>query len=136
MQELADTMLQRIGDVIPVTPVPLAAAALLSFGETLVRRADLLDRIGAYREHLLERDAKLVHAERDAEAILERAWRTFRMRRLLAREGDAFVILPAQRPLLEYYANSVEHLLPGSAEQPVMHPARERDGSLPRLRRT
>jgi len=64
MQELADTMLQRIGDVIPVTPVPLAAAALLSFGETLVRRADLLDRIGAYREHLLERDAKLVHAER------------------------------------------------------------------------
>jgi glycerol-3-phosphate O-acyltransferase len=135
MQELADTMLARIGDVIPVTPVPLAAAALLSFGETLVRRADLLDRIGAYREHLLERDAKLVHAERDAEGILDRAWQTFRMRRLVAREGDGYVILPSQRPLLEYYGNSIRHLLPTSVPQPDMHPARERDGNLPRLRR-
>jgi len=135
VQELADTMLARIGDVIPVTPVPLAAAALLSFGETLVRRTDLLDRIDAYRDHLLARDAKLVHAERDAAAILERAWRTFRMRRLVAREGDAFVILPSQRPLLEYYANSIRHLLPGSVEQVTMQPARERDGSLPRLKR-
>ena len=135
MQELADTMLARIGDVIPVTPVPLAAAALLSFGETLVRRSDMLDRIGGYREHLLERDAKLVHAERDAEAILDRAWRTFRMRRLVAQEGDALVILPSQRPLLEYYANSIRHLLPRGAEREVeMHPARERDGSLPRLK--
>jgi hypothetical protein len=101
-----------------------------------VRRADLLDRIAAYREHLLERDAKLVHAERDAEAILERAWRTFRMRRLVAQEGDAFLILPSQRPLLEYYANSIRHLLPASRSQIEMHPARESDGSLPRLRRT
>jgi len=136
MQDLADTMLARIGDIIPVTPVPLAAAALLSFGETLVRRLDLLDRIANYREHLLERDAKLVHAERDAEAILERAWRTFRMRRLVAREGDAIVILPSQRPLLEYYANSIRHLLPaGSEPLSEMHPARESDESLPRLKR-
>jgi glycerol-3-phosphate O-acyltransferase len=135
MQELADTMLARIGEVIPVTPVPLVAAALLSFGETLVRQADLLDRITAYRTHLLERDAKFVHAERDAETILERAWRTFRMRRLVAREGEAYVILPSQRPLLEYYANSIRHLLPASVPRIDMHPARESDGSLPRLKR-
>jgi len=136
MQELADTMLARIGDIVPVTVVPLAAAALLSFGETLVRRGDLLDRITTYREHLLERDAKLVHADRDAEAILDRAWRTFRMRRLVAREGEAFVILPSQRPLLEYYANSIRHLLPqGSEPAHEMHPARERDEGLPRLKR-
>jgi hypothetical protein len=58
------------------------------------------------------------------------------MRRLVAREGDAFVILPSQRPLLEYYANSIGHLLPTGSEQWVeMHPARERDEGLPRLRR-
>jgi glycerol-3-phosphate O-acyltransferase len=136
MQELADTMLERIGDVIPVTPVPLAAAALLSFGETAVPHAKVLERLEAYRAHLLGRDAKLVHAEHDATAILERAWRTFRMRRLVAWEGDSFVILPSQRPLLEYYANSIRHLLPaGSAPAVEMHPARERDEGLPRLRR-
>jgi len=136
MQELADTMLARIGDVIPVTPVPLVAAALLSFGETLVRHRDLRERLEGYRTYLLERAAKLLHADQDAEAILDRAWRTFRMRRLVAREGDSYVILPSQRPLLEYYANSIRHLLPGGSEPRVeMHPARERDGDLPRLRR-
>lgn len=135
MQELADTMLARIGSIVPVTAVPLAAAALLSFGRTLVRRVEFLDRLTRYRDHLLERDAKLVHAERDAEAVLDRAWRTFRMRRLVIREGEDFVILPSQRPLLEYYANSIRHLLPREPEPAhEMHPAKERDASLPRLK--
>ena len=136
MQELADGMLTRIGDVVPVTPVPLVAATLLSFAETAVRRADLLERLEHYRAHLLERDAKFVHADRESVAVLDRAWRTFRMRRLVARDGDTYVILPSQRPLLEYYANSIRHLLPtGSAPVGAMHPARERDADLPRLRR-
>ena len=137
IQELADLMLARIADVIPVTAVPLTAAALLSFGETAVSRSALLDRIEGFRTHLIERDAKLVHADRDAEAILDRASRTFRMRRLVQREGETYVILPSQRPLLEYYANSIGHLLPrGSAPQGTMHPAREPDAGLPRLRKT
>jgi glycerol-3-phosphate O-acyltransferase len=136
MQQLADTMLARIADVIPVTPVPLAAAALLSFGETAVTRSALLDRIEGFRAHLIERDAKLVEAERDAETILERAWRTFRMRRLVLREGETYVILPSQRPLLEYYANSIGHLLPrGSDPRAEMHPARDTDVGLPSLKR-
>jgi glycerol-3-phosphate O-acyltransferase len=133
VQGLADQMLSRIGEIIPVTSVPLVAAALLSFGETLVRREDLLQRIEDYRDHLTGREAKLVHADHRADEILDRAWRTFRMRRLVVREGDAYVILPRQRPLLEYYANSIGHLLP--RVQPVIepHPARESDTSLPKL---
>jgi glycerol-3-phosphate O-acyltransferase len=136
IQALADAMRARIGAVIPVTPVPLTAAAFLSFGETLVRRSDLLERVAAYHDHLIARDAKIVHAEQDAAAIVARAWRTFQMRRLVAREGDAYVILPSQRPLLEYYANSIGHLLPDRSEPPAqMHPARDRDDGLPYLRR-
>jgi len=137
IQQLADTMLARIGDVMPVTPVPLAAAALLSFGETAVPRTALLDRIERLRTQLIERDAKLVDAAWNAEMILDRAWRTFRMRRLVLREGETCVILPSQRPLLEYYANSIRHLLPTGAQPRIeMHPARESDSALPRLRRT
>jgi glycerol-3-phosphate O-acyltransferase len=134
IQQLADTMLTRIADVIPVTPVPLAAAALLSFGETAVPRRALLDRIEEFRAHLIERDAKLVEAERGAEEILDRAWRTFRMRRLVLREGDTCVVLPSQRPLLEYYANSVRHLLPVRVRAVTLHPARDPDIHLARLR--
>jgi glycerol-3-phosphate O-acyltransferase len=136
IQQLADTMLSRIADIVPVTAVPLAAAALLAFGETAVQQPDLVAKVAAYRDHLLERDAKLVHAEEDAAAILDRAWRTFRMRRLVVRDGDTYVILPSQRPLLEYYANSIRHLLPRERRVSEPHPAREADDSLPRLRRS
>jgi glycerol-3-phosphate O-acyltransferase len=134
VQGLADELLDRIAAIVPVTAVPLAAAALLSFGETAVRRADLLGRITDYRDHLLARDAKLLHADTEAAAILERAWRTFGMRRLAVRDGETYVVLPSQRPLLEFYANSIRHLLPRPAPRSGDHPVREEDVSLPKLR--
>ncbi len=131
---LADEIMNRIAAIMPVTPVPLVSAALLSFGETMVRRSDLLDRIDEYRDHLIATGAKLVREERGADAILERAWRMLRMRRLVVKEVDSFVVLPKQRPLLEYYANSIVHLLPEQPMRRQMHPAHEDDRDLPGLR--
>ena len=133
LRGLADEVMIRIAAIIPVTPVPLVSAALLSFGETMVRHSDLLDRIDAYRDHLIATGAKLVREERGADAILDRAWRMFRMRRLIVREGDSFVVLPKQRPLLEYYANSIDHLLPEQQARRSMHPAHDADRDLPGL---
>jgi hypothetical protein len=56
----------------------------------------------------------------------------FRMRRLVIFQADEFVIFPNQRPLLEYYANSIRHLIPPSTYE-VFSPARESDPTLPRL---
>ncbi len=135
MQALAQEMMARIAEIIPVTPVPLVAAALLSFRQSVVRRGDLLDRIDEYRSHLAEHGRKLVHPERDADAVLRRAWRMFSMRRIAVREGGTYVIFPQQRPLLEYYANSIAHLLPERRVDSGMHPAKEPEDSLPSLRR-
>ncbi len=134
LQTLADAMVERIANIMPVVPVPLVAAALLSFGESVIRREDLLERIEVYRAHLRRHDAKLVRPARDAGAIMERAWRMLTMRRLVVREGNSYVVLPGQRPLLEYYANSVAHLLPPvPRDRSAMHPALDPDNSLPRL---
>ena len=134
MQTLADEVMQRIARIIPVTPVPLVAAALLSFRQTAVRREALLDRIEEFRAALLDGEAKLVQPDRDAAAILDRAWKMLTMRRLAIRAGDDYLIMERQRPLLEYYANSVKHLLPAVEIEPVMHPAHEPDTSLPKLK--
>jgi len=112
VQSLADEVMRHIAAIIPVTPVPLTAAALLSFDQTLVRRDDLLERLDEFRNHLERTDAKLVHAERGGYAIVDRALRMLQMRRLVHQQGDSFVIRPTQRALLEYYANSIRHLLP------------------------
>lgn len=115
-----------------MTPVPLAAAALLSFGASVVTQRDLLDRIDAMRDSLDELNAKVVRKELPVTEIWERAWLMFRMRRMVLREGETLIIPPQQRPLLEYYANSIRHLLP--VETPVsFSPARESDPTLPRL---
>jgi hypothetical protein len=34
-----------------------------------------------------------------------------RMRHILVADGDGFVLLPRNRELVSYYANSIEHLL-------------------------
>ncbi len=47
-------------------------------------------------------------------------------------DGGTLVILPAQRPLLEYYANSIRHLLPGTRRW-EMTPAAGPDETLPHL---
>jgi len=133
LQALADSVLDRMADMMPVTPVPLLAAALLSFQETLVRRLDLLKRLGEYRDHLLRTDRSLSPHDLEPEAILDSAWRLLAMRRLAMREGDAIVMLPAQRPLLEFYANSVVHLLPAREQVYAMTPALDPDDTLPRL---
>src|SRR2546425_10285291 len=46
LEKLAALLMERIGAIIPVTPVPLAAAALLSFGQTVIPQSSVLERMG------------------------------------------------------------------------------------------
>jgi hypothetical protein len=46
------------------------------------------------------------------------------------------VILPRGRPLLEYYANSIAHLVPIRAPRLPFHKEHDRETDLPRLRGT
>ena len=111
VQHFCDDVLQRIGAIIPVTPVPLACAALQSFDADFVSRGALLERMSAMRDVLKEFNGRVLQADRNIEETFERAYRMLRMRRVIARTGDGFLILPNGRPLITYYANSIVHLL-------------------------
>ena len=63
MQRLADFAMERVGAVMPVTPVPLAAAALLSFGTSVVTRDQVLERMDELRDRLSDFNAKVVRGE-------------------------------------------------------------------------
>jgi glycerol-3-phosphate O-acyltransferase len=132
IQRLAEYALGRIGAVIPVTPVPLAAVSLLSFGQSVVPKARVLERMDEIRDQLREGDAKIVRTELPVTEVWQRAWLMLSMRRLVVAQGADLVILPGERPLLEYYANSIRHLLP-PALRVAFSPAEERDETLPRL---
>ncbi len=132
IQRLAEAALERIGAVIPVTPVPLAATALLSFGASVVPLPGLLERLDEIRDQLGDQNARMVRADLPVSEVWDRAWLMFSMRRLVVAQGSDLVILPSARPLLEYYANSIRHLLPTSPRM-AYSPASEVDSTLPRL---
>jgi glycerol-3-phosphate O-acyltransferase len=135
VQRLADDLQARIGTIVPVTPVCLAAAALLSFERDAIPMADVLARMTDYRDHLVELNAKVVRADRRVEDTWARAMLMFRMRRTVVETDGTAVVMPKQRPLLEYYANAIRHLLPaGAAVAPAMTPALDPDATLHRLR--
>jgi glycerol-3-phosphate O-acyltransferase len=134
LEGLARELLERIGAIVPVTPVPLAAAALLSFEQSVVPRDAVLDRMDAFRDRLTEVNAKVVRGGLRIEELWDRAWRMLRMRRLVVAEGASLVILPRGRPLLEYYANSIAHLLPVRSPRLPFHKEHERETELPRLK--
>ena len=111
VQALADDMMSRIGALIPVTPVPLACAALQSLGGDYVRRDALLARMAELRDVLLELNGRVLRADRAIDETFDRAYRMLRMRRVLARSGEGYLVLPRGRPLVSYYANGIAHLL-------------------------
>jgi len=133
LERLAQELMSRIGAIIPVTPVPLAAAALLSFHQTVVSRDALLERMDVLRDRLLEVNGKVVRGGSRISEIWDRAWRMLRLRRLVVEDGASLVILPRGRPLLEYYANSIAHLLPIRAPRLPFHKEHDRETDLPRL---
>ena len=111
VQALCDTLLLRVGELIPVTPVPLVCAAIQSFDAEFIPRAALLERINEMRGVLHELNARVLSGDDGPDEILVRAWRMLKMRRVMAEERTGFLVLPRGRPLLSYYANSIAHLL-------------------------
>jgi glycerol-3-phosphate O-acyltransferase len=121
VQGLSNDVMSRIGKLIPVTPVPLACAAIQSFDRDFIPRDDLLERMSEMQDALLELNGRVVRHDR-IEDTLDRAWRMLKMRRVVAEHGAGYAVLPRGRELVSYYANSVAHLL-GPFEVAV----RERD---------
>jgi glycerol-3-phosphate O-acyltransferase len=127
IQSLADSFLQSIASIIPVTPVTLACATIQSFDGDFIPRTQLLSRMEEMREVLTELNARVIHHEGPIEEVFDRAWRMLRMRRILVETGNGYTVLPRNRPLVSYYANSIDHLL-----GPFSDGVRQRD-ALPAL---
>jgi glycerol-3-phosphate O-acyltransferase len=111
VQALCDRVMSRIGELIPVTPVPLACAAIQSLDRDFIPRTVLLERMEEMQQALVELNGRVIRHEGGIETTFDRAWRMLRMRRVLVESGDGYAVLPRQWELVSYYANSIAHLL-------------------------
>ncbi|HEY1951319.1 MAG TPA: 1-acyl-sn-glycerol-3-phosphate acyltransferase [Gemmatimonadaceae bacterium] len=122
VQALADSVLEKIAALIPVTAVSLACAAVQSFDGDFISRPRLLARMGEMRDVLRELNGRVIHREGSIDDVFDRAWRMLAMRRMMVKVGNGYSILPGNRALVSYYANSIAHLL-----GPFADGVRERD---------
>ena len=109
VEALADELMARIGEVVPVLPVPLAAHILL--GPEGHTRESFTAR---FAEMIAEMPEAHVHAPREDLAY----GAEYGLRNLVGRgfvredaASGALTVTEEGRPILEYYARSIAHLL-------------------------
>jgi len=110
-EPLSQELMERIGDIVPVLPVPAVCSLLLSEGA--MTRSALEQRLAALLERM---PLSHIHLPRDSRSYaVETALRILVRRGILRSEHGRYVPVPAKRDLLTYYANSISHLLPAAA---------------------
>jgi glycerol-3-phosphate O-acyltransferase len=109
LKQLADEVMRRIAAIMPVTPVTLAATALLEHEGQHITRAVWEDALDQQRARLRAVQAPVVGEERTSAEILDRALVMLMLRRVVTEEGDGFQIDRRQTSLLRFYANSIAH---------------------------
>jgi glycerol-3-phosphate O-acyltransferase len=70
---LVDTIMERVGEVIPVTPVPLVSLAILTDGRDAIPRTELLHGMRKVHRQLVGRDARIVRGDEFLDIETEKA---------------------------------------------------------------
>jgi glycerol-3-phosphate O-acyltransferase len=111
VKTLADTLMGAVGKVVPVLPVSLVATVLLRDPEA--RRSELEIKAEALRLIVeLEGAGAHVYIPRaDQDYAVAVGVRMLTLRKLVSEKDGMYSTLPAELPLLRYYANSIRHLL-------------------------
>jgi glycerol-3-phosphate O-acyltransferase len=115
---LGETLMTKVGEVVPALPVSLVATVVLAAGKPLsalelkAQVADLMRRLNASGAH--------IHIPRaDQDYAVEVGLRMLLLRHLVEEENGLYRVNPREAMLLRYYANSIAHLVDDVAAQPA-----------------
>ncbi len=114
VRKLGALLMKRIGEEVPVLPVPLVARAVLQAGGP-IRNEALQD---AVRDMVAHMPTAHVHLPRgDLAYAVEVGLRNLVKRGLLTEGPDGIAIVDQERALLDYYAHSIGHLFAVAASE-------------------
>jgi len=114
VKALAQDLIGAVSRVVPVLPVPLVAAVFRRRGTLLLDAADIK---AAAHDLLseLDRAGAITYIPRsDRDYAISLGLEMLKIRHLVEEEDGLLRIVEANRHVLDYYANSIEHLLPAA----------------------
>lgn len=115
VQELADQLMNEVGKVIPVLPVPLITTALLARAGRPPTMPELRADIDALIARFAAAGAPLYVPGRNWNYAIDLGLGTLALRGLVELRDDRYHVVAGEEPLLRYYANSIAHHLGGQA---------------------
>ncbi len=106
-------LMERVGQLIPVLPVPLVASVMLTDPERARSEFDLKAEVAALVAQLEAGGARIYVPRRDWDYAVSAGLRMLVQRHLVDESGGLFRARAAEHALLRYYANSIAHLRRG-----------------------
>lgn len=112
IEPLAEELMERIRNVVPVLPVPVVAATLLE--RPKITRAEVVERFQVLISDLEAQGAHVHLPRSDMDYAVEVGLRELLLRKLIIQEGEGaratYHVYQPDRMILAYYANSIAHL--------------------------
>ena len=120
-EAIGEELMARIRAIVPVLPVPLVAQALLA-ADGPVGRDEIVRTVCARVKAMLQHGTHVRPAGGTPEEEVEVAINHLLMRRMISETPDGLVAVEEERPLLEFYAASIEHFRRDEPRPPLVHP--------------
>jgi glycerol-3-phosphate O-acyltransferase len=111
LEAFADTLVRAVGTEVPITPVAAVAWVFRDLGESAAGRSQLRDRMLEVLGRAQELGLPLYLPRGSYQRAFEVGLRVLLLRRILVLEEGHLVLRAHKAPLLDYYANSIAHLL-------------------------
>lgn len=120
-ERLTELLMQRVGAVVPVLPVALVSTALRA-AQTPLSMLELKARVLALTQQLAGSGAHVHIPRSDQDYAIEVGLRMLKLRHLVEETDGIYRVVPEETALLDYYANSIAHLLqpPAAPEMTVV----------------
>jgi glycerol-3-phosphate O-acyltransferase len=111
MARLGGELMRAVGGVVPVVPVALMASVFRGSPERAFSELELKVEVEQLLERLQAAGARVYVPRGDLDYALTVGLRMLRLRHLVEDRKGLFTAVAAERKLLDYYANSIAHLL-------------------------
>ena len=110
IERLGETLMQKVGEVVPALPVSLVATVVLGAGRPL-SALELKAEIAELMARLTARGAHIHIPRADQDYAVEVGLRMLLLRHFVLEENGLYRTNPDEEILLRYYANSIAHLV-------------------------
>jgi glycerol-3-phosphate O-acyltransferase len=111
MAQLGRELMDAVGRIVPVLPVPLMASIFVAQPRRALSALELKAEVGRLLARLEAAGAHVYIPRGDLDYALTVGLRMLTLRRLVEEEDGLFRAREPELPLLAYYANSIAHLI-------------------------